>query len=69
MRRKSSSGNQAVLVACMIVTVGLLAFQVSLAAPKSDPIKVGLMVPLTGFAVEDGKQYFRAVNFAFEDIK
>lgn len=42
--------------------------QVTAAAPKSDPIKVGVLVPLTGFAVEDGKQYSRSITLAFEEI-
>lgn len=56
------------VILCIIAIVGLWAVRATLAAPK-EPIKVGLMVPLTGFAVEDGKQYSRGVNFAFEEVK
>jgi len=42
--------------------------KMTFAASKTEPIKVGLMVPLTGFLVEDGKQYSRAVNLAFDEI-
>jgi len=55
-----------------ILCLGLISITVILqanaAAPKSDPIKIGMIVSLTGFAVEDGKQYSRAVNLALDEI-
>lgn len=42
--------------------------QAHAAALRSDPIKIGVIVSLTGFAVEDGKQYSRAINLALDEI-
>jgi branched-chain amino acid transport system substrate-binding protein len=57
-------------LAVLLLVSGLIFFWSSLSSAASKgPIKVGLMVPLTGFAVEDGKQYSRGVNLAFEEVK
>jgi branched-chain amino acid transport system substrate-binding protein len=42
--------------------------QAPAAALRTDPIKIGAIVSLTGFAVEDGKQYSRAINLALDEI-
>ncbi len=42
----------------LLLVTGLIAGWLGLAgAASTGPIKVGLMVPLTGFAVEDGNKY------------
>lgn len=67
MTRRWFLAKRMLVILCVI---GLVAPGASaLAASKPEPIRVGLMVPLTGFAVEDGKQYSRAVNLAFEEVK
>jgi branched-chain amino acid transport system substrate-binding protein len=57
------------LVILLLVTGLILGWSGLTSAASKGPIKVGLMVPLTGFAVEDGKQYSRGVNLAFEEVK
>ncbi len=54
-------------ILCLALTF-VISPWLNAAETKSDPIKVGVIVPLTGFAVEDGKQYSRAINLAFEEI-
>jgi branched-chain amino acid transport system substrate-binding protein len=56
-------------VVLLLITGLILGSAVLAGAASKGPIKVGLMVPLTGFAVEDGKQYSRGVNLAFEEVK
>lgn len=53
---------------CLMFMIMIVTPGVAPAASKSEPIRVGLMIPLTGFLIEDGKQYSRAVNLAFEEI-
>ncbi len=56
------------VVVLLLVTGLILGSSGLTSAASKGPIKVGLMVPLTGFAVEDGKQYSRGVNLAFDEI-
>ena len=55
-------------ILCLMLVFVILTPQVSTAASKSDPIKVGVLLPLTGYAVEEGKQYGRAIQLAFDEI-
>ena len=55
-------------IATILVVMLTLIPDMTRGSSKSEPIKVGALVPLTGFAVEDGKQYSRALNLAFEEI-
>lgn len=68
MKRGNFLMKKVLPVLCIMLIVIVVKSDMITAAPKLKPIKVGVIVPLTQFAVEDGKQYSRAIKLAFNEI-